>query len=353
MAHDLDFSRVTGKANMFSVKTVPWHTPETGGGNIIQDAPSFEEALRLAEIDYEVKTMPLAIRYKRNGQPVYLDSKIGQAIVRIDRLPDDKAILGIVGDGYTPLQNREAFEILEPLIDKGLITLQTGGVLKEGADAWLLGKLAIKDKLVEQVFANKTDPFILLSNNHTGKSPVTGMYTPIEVVCRNTLVMAHHGRNKSNSFVLRKHTKNVRESFLESAMLFFEETMDNYHLIAQDYKFLQERILTVKEFTTHVLDVVAPIPVIEKADKTSHSDSVIDRAVNKRDILTQAWEKATGNVGNHSAWEAFMAVTELLDYSDNLVKVRKSTGRVQSMINGPIADMKQEVIDSLMSLNVK
>jgi phage/plasmid-like protein (TIGR03299 family) len=328
---------------MFSVKTVPWHNE----GNIIQDSPSFETALKIAEIDYEVKTLPLMVMVT---DTLSIDSPMGQAVVRMDRLPSQKSILGIVGDGYTPLQNREAFEILEPLIDKGLLELQTGGVLRGGADAWLLGKLTIKDKLVEEVFGDKTIPYILISNNHNGRQPVTAMYTPIEVVCANTLSMAHHGRNRSNSTVIKKHTKSIRLSFIEAAMVFFEDTMDSYHLIAEDYKLLKERILSVEEFTKHVLDVVSPIPVIEKDDKTSHSDSVIDRANGKRDILSQAWENATGNRGDHSAWEAYMAVTELLDYSDSLVKVKKNGSRLQSMINGPIGNAKQEVVDSLVTL---
>jgi hypothetical protein len=45
-----------------------------------------------------------------------------------------------------------------------------------------------------------------------------------------------------------------------------------------------------------------------------------------------------------------MAVTELLDYSDSLVKVRKNGSRLQSIINGPIQGIKQDVVDSLVML---
>lgn len=346
MAHELDFSRKTGVANMFSVKSVPWHTE----GNIIQDAPSFEEALRLAEIDYDVTTVPLRAVLDGIGVKATLDCPFGQAVIRPDRVPNQSAVLGIVGDRYTPLQNREAFEILEPLIDNNLLELQTGGVLREGADAWLMGKLTIKDKLVEKVFGDKTIPYILVSNNHNGRQPVTCMYTPIEVVCANTLAAAHHGRNKSNSTVVKKHTKSIRTSFVQEAMMFFERTMDMYHTIAEDYQMLQNRILTVEEFTRTVLDEIAPKIEIKREDVTSHSDNVLERVEFKRDRLTNMWESATGNTGNHSAWEAFMGVTELLDYSDDLVKVRKTTSRLQSIINGPIQDTKQRVLDNLVTL---
>jgi len=343
MSHELDFSRKTGKGNMFTVNTVPWHNE----GHILTEVPSFNKALEIAEIDYEVEVKPLRVVLSHD---LTVDSPMGQAVVRMDRMPQQRGILGIVGDGYTPLQNREAFEILEPLIDQKLLEIQTGGVLRGGADAWLLGKLTIKDKLVEKVFGDKTIPYILVSNNHNGKSPVTVMYTPIEVVCANTLGMAHHGRNKSNSVVILKHRRNIRENLVEQSIEFFERTMENYHLIAEDFQYLQNRILSVKEFTTHVLDTVAPIPKIEEDDKTSHSDSVIERAEYKRNRLTSMWEKATGNTGNHSAWEAYMAVTELCDYSDDIVKVRKTSSRLQSIISGPISEVKQEVLNTLVEL---
>lgn len=343
MSHELEFSRRTGKANMFTVNTVPWHKE----GHILTEAPSFNHALELAEIDYEVRTMPLRVVVTPS---ISLDSPMGQAVVRVDTLPQQKSILGIVGDGYTPLQNREAFQILEPLIDRGLLELQTGGVLRGGADAWLLGKLTIKDKLVQEVFQNKTLPFVLISNNHTGRQPVIGQLTPVEVVCANTLAIAHAGRNGYESMVVKKHTKNVRENLIDEAMIFFEKTIENYHLVAQDFKMLKQRILSVEEFTKSVLDEIAEMPKIEKEDKTTHSDSVIARVENKRNRLTNAWETATGNTGNHSAWEAFMAVTELCDYSDELVKVRKTSSRLQSMINGPISDIKQRVLNNLVEL---
>lgn len=343
MAHQLDFSRQTGKGNMFTVNTVPWHNE----GHILTEAPSFDHALKIAEIDYKVEVLPLRVIVNSEFS---IDSPIGQATVRMDRIPQQKAILGIVGDGYTPLQNREAFEILEPLIDNKLLEIQTGGVLRGGADAWLLGKLTIKDSLVQEVFSDKTIPYILVSNNHNGRSPVTVMYTPIEVVCANTLGMAHHGRNRNNSTVVRKHTRNVRENLVEEAMIFFERTMENYHLIAEDFMLMKKRILTQQEFNEYVLDAVAVMPDIKKEDKTTHTDSTIARAEGKRNRLTNMWENATGNTGNHSAWEAYMAVTELCDYSDDLVKVRKASSRLQSMISGPIGDVKQRVLDNLVEL---
>lgn len=340
MSHELDFDAATGQANMFSRET-PWHKE----GHLLTSAPSYEEAITLANIGYEVETKPLRVILG----DMSIDSPVGQAVVRMDRLPNQDAILGIVGDGYTPLQNREAFEILCPLLDAGLVELYTGGVLRKGADAWMQVKVTIKDAFVQEVFGGEIIPMILVSNNHAGTKPVTVMYTPVVVVCANTLGMAHSGRNKSNSMVIKKHTKTVRIRFIEESMKFFNVLMSNFNIVAHDYKALKDRILTVEEFEKNVLDEVSPFPT-EDAEKTSHYDSVIARTNVKRDRISQMWEKGTGLTGNHSAWEAANAVAELLDYDEDMFKVRKTGSRIQSLVSGPLGDIKQRVLDNLVVL---
>jgi hypothetical protein len=48
--------------------------------------------------------------------------------------------LGIVGPQYESLQNRDAFQVIEPWVDRGVLHLELGGVMRDGADAWLLGR---------------------------------------------------------------------------------------------------------------------------------------------------------------------------------------------------------------------
>ena len=52
--------------------------------------------------------------------------------------PDTRTVLGPVGSTYELVPNREAFGGLKPLVDQRLAALETGGVLRDGADAWLL-----------------------------------------------------------------------------------------------------------------------------------------------------------------------------------------------------------------------
>ena len=55
MAHNLNFNNRTGKYSFFSVKEKAWHNL----GQIAEDYPTSEEAIKFAGLDYEVEKSPL------------------------------------------------------------------------------------------------------------------------------------------------------------------------------------------------------------------------------------------------------------------------------------------------------
>jgi hypothetical protein len=50
-------------------------------------------------------------------------------------------ILGVVGDRYRPLQNRDQFEWFQPFLDSKECAFETCGALKGGALVWVLAKI--------------------------------------------------------------------------------------------------------------------------------------------------------------------------------------------------------------------
>jgi hypothetical protein len=95
--------------------------------------------------------------------------------VRTDR----DEVLGIVSQRYQPLQNRDAFEVLEPLLDAGLATLETGGSLRRGRDAWMLVRFRVDSPVVRELFADEVIPFGLISNSHAGQWRVVVQESPL------------------------------------------------------------------------------------------------------------------------------------------------------------------------------
>lgn len=118
----------------------------------------------------------------------------------------------MVGKDYTPVQNREAFEFFDPIVGENAAVYHTAGALGEGERVWVLAKLPGDIRVVGDDIAHK---YLLLSNSHDGNSAVQIKFTPIRVVCQNTLTMAL----REGPALRIPHTRDVRERLRVAANL--------------------------------------------------------------------------------------------------------------------------------------
>lgn len=165
---------VAAVEQMFSVKERPWH----GLGKIIQTAPTIEEGIKLAGLDWTVDLQEISV-----GGKVIEGYK---AAMR----SSDNSCLGIVTNQYKTLQNKDAFNFFEPFLDTEQASLETAGSLKNGKRVWILAKLNRPDMVIDEKTDDRVEKFLLLSNSHDGTAAVRVGYTCIRVVCNNTLTAA-------------------------------------------------------------------------------------------------------------------------------------------------------------------
>lgn len=351
MAHEL--TMVNGVGQMFSVRETPWHRE----GHVIQNAPTYEEALRIAGLDFEVEVVPDYIRKTTmDGDEYFVPSTTGQKVLRTD----NGAELGTVGQGYHAVQNRDAFRTLEPLLDKGVLTLETGGSLREGADNWLLGKFELDrfGPVVREVFADEVVPYALVATNHNGRRGVLYQMTPIRVVCANTLAMAEvavEGAAKRGRAITVRHTSSAEVKVVEAAEKLFAGVIERYEVIARQYKLLKQTVLEEHEFRRYVLDVIAPHPLDNPRfnPEAKLAESVVDRAERKRKELTRLWTEGAGHEGDRSAWEAYNGAVEALDHDGDLFPIRGGSWRTASLLDGTYATRKNDVLDGLVKVAAK
>ena len=159
--------------SMFYVRQVPWH----GLGTMVQEAPTSEDALHIAELDWRVEQTP-----------VFTDAGIEIPGYKANRRNTDGSILGIVSDRYKIVQNTEAFEFTDAIVgetEDGVVKYETAGSLCGGKRIWLLAKMPTKKVLDDDV-----EPYMFFSNSHDGTGSIKVGMTPVRIVCANTLAIA-------------------------------------------------------------------------------------------------------------------------------------------------------------------
>ena len=155
--------------SMMYVREVPWH----GLGTKVNEAPTSKEAIKLAGLDWNVN--PTVI-YDANGKEI--------SGYKANMRDSDQSILGIVSDRYQIVQNSEAFEFTDSLLDEGVV-YETAGSLRDGKQIWLLARMPSTTILGDDV-----DPYLCFTNTFDGSGAITVCMTPVRVVCNNTLNLA-------------------------------------------------------------------------------------------------------------------------------------------------------------------
>jgi phage/plasmid-like protein (TIGR03299 family) len=343
MAHELA-ARADGSAAMFSVGRTPWHRL----GAVLETVPSIAEALELSGAGFHVERRRLFFEAGVSGG---LAGIVGAwATVRADT----GQFLGIVGKDYTPLQNQEAFDVLRPLLDAEQATLETGGVLRDGADVWILARFALPADLADHPFLKleTIEPFFLLANNHAGRRGVLCSLTPIRVVCANTLSMAErHASSPLARAFLVSHRARVRQRTEEAAQHLYRSVTRRLQVAVEQYEQLRCTTLSRLEWNNLLLHRLAPLP---KPPASKRVSALYDRhltlALARRERLEHLWTSGPGHVGDHSAWEAYQAVTHSIDHDEHLWG--RSAGpsqRLASLFDGHLSHLKNSALDRLFT----
>ncbi|MFZ4929174.1 DUF932 domain-containing protein [Chryseobacterium sp. Mn2064] len=207
MAHNLNFNNRTGKYSFFSVKEKVWHNL----GQIVEVHPTSEEAIRFAGLDYEVEKSPLFTKgtglvESQDGLKVS-DSELEVPNYFANIRTDNNTVLGVVGKDYHIVQNREAFSFFDAIVGGGNgILYETAGALGNGERIFITAKLP--DYIRVGNGDDITEKYIFLTTSHDGSGSITAAFTPIRIVCQNTLNASL--KNMSNVVRIR-HTSGAKQ----------------------------------------------------------------------------------------------------------------------------------------------
>lgn len=325
MAHEL--ATTDGRTAMMYAGEVPWH----GLGARLDEPATAREAIEAAGLDYlaELKTI-------KTTDDVPVPSR--KAVVR----SDSGDVLGVVGNSYVPVQNYQPFGFLDAVVADGSLRYHTAGALGKGERVWMLAKLP--DDIRVKGSDDITEKYLLLSNSHDGSSSLRVHFTPIRVVCSNTLaIAARNGRGQGVSIIhkgdLAAKVRQAQE-VLGLATRFYDNVQEQIDRLARHYPSSRQ----LEEYFRQVY------PDSPEGPST--------RAKNIREEFLRLFEQGIGHNMpeiRHTTWTALNAVTEYVDhYRSTRGKTThdRASNRLESAWFGSGARIKEQAWELALKMAV-
>ena len=306
------------------------------GTKLDKQIGSSEEAIVGAGLDWEVEVAKIVTQ----------DEK-ATAIEkwRVTRRKSDDLILGVVKPGWKPIQNRTAFQFFDSIVNQGDDVGGEGGVKYDTAGYFMGGsKVFILAKLpgVIQVgygigSTDDVEKFLLLANNHYGSAPLEVLFTPVRVVCQNTLALALHRKIGEDDWakdaprIKIQHT-DTAPTMLAQASRTMGKALKYYERFGEFSNYLYNKQLSSKQ----VCDIVAQIfPANKKKEVT------ITTAYNRSEVERLFVEGKGHSAIAGSAWALMNAVGEFADHSFSHKKGMSLEKHSFSVVFGGARSLKQ------------
>jgi phage/plasmid-like protein (TIGR03299 family) len=270
---------------MYAYQT-PWH----GLGKRLPAEVTAAEAIKHAGLDWLVRKVPMITADNKNVVPDFYAAQ----------RESDGRVLGVIGERYKHIQNINAFNFFDGVVGSGQAIYHTAGSLQGGKRIWILAKLP-GDIVVGK--DDVTEKYLLLSNSHDGSSPLFAFFTPIRVVCQNTLNAALQAKDGKGISI--RHTSSVEERMKEAEKI-LSAAHQHYDVFGELAKHLASRQFNTSQLKSLVQEL---FPAKDDGETTK-------KTVEKQEQVIYLFDHGKGHDAiKGSAWAALNAVAEYADHN--------------------------------------
>lgn len=302
----------------------PWH--EIGYAN--DGYMTAKQVIEHANLGWEVEKFPMTVPY---GDTT-LEVPNNFAMVR----KDTHDILGVVGNQYTPLQNTEAFEFFDNIVDAGEAIYDVAGSLYNGRKVFVVAKMPDYIQ-VGQDDRDVIEKYVVLHNTHDGTSPVVAMITPIRVVCNNTLTWAL--KDSRTRQIRIRHSRNVVSRVAEASML-LGITNKIYTQLDGIFNQMSSVQLNTEQMNEYFLASLGKDALEKVATRTQ--GMVEDLFALVEEGAGVDYKGVRG-----SLWGSYNAVTEYVDHVKNY---KEGTPKMDAILYGSGATIKENAFRQALKL---
>lgn len=332
MAHLIDESK--GYAAFVSYEQPAWH----GLGKVLHNPISARMALEQGGLDYTVIKLPNihAIPVYGNGfdqPPTDFIEEVSDDSFFTYRRDTNKKLGTKLGKDYQVLQNVEALDVVDEILQNGTATIETAGAIDGGRKVFILLKVK-KDIIVGS--NDVVHQYWLIVTSHDGSLSITAMGTNVRVVCHNTLTAALQG---AQSKVKIRHTKNAKEKLAEAAKV-LRLIQQNTEVNEANYNQMKATKITQQEMWNYFGNIFLTPQEISRLQAGERAKEVLKEG--KIETIDKVLDFALNGVGHsmamagteHTMWSAYNGVTGYLTRK----KYENDNARANSMLFGNTAE---------------
>lgn len=281
--------------NVFQMEQETPNTALHRLGTSIDSVLTAKEAIQATGLDWDIELKDTHFQTPA-GDLKTVENQF--AVVR----QDTQEALGVVGSRYRVVQNRDAFQFMDNIVDSGEAKYESGGELNGGKRIYIMMNV---DRALE-IEGDSILPYMLLVNSHDGSSSLQVMMMPVRLSCMN-MIRYNMTKNYTNSIRI-SHTKSIDQKITEArdALGIANRYFDAF---SQDVNKLITQEIDNDNFWKVVKDIM-PEPYIAK-DADEALVATYERQMANRDRqfakIAKLWNLEANNNGANK-WTALNAI---------------------------------------------
>lgn len=302
-------------------------------GTVLDGTLPAREAFRLAEADWQVLSTPV---FDPMGSPIagY------QAITR----GDNGQVLSVQKDSYTIVQNEQLIKLAEALHEDA--SMDAVIVLSEGRKVAFTAR--IKGAEGEVLNGDEICQYLIGCTSHDGSIAFQTIFSPIRVVCQNTLsaTLNHADRSAANKRMSIRHTANCN-ALIERLPEIIDFKRQQFTHTLEELQAMASKPCSSEQFQLYCSQVFADQLAGTVNDK--RGDKTTARPKTLQDL--PAWDSVAAKFHGEgigfdikgvegTMWGAYNAITEHLthDAGRGLDSVENARRRLESLYWGTAAN---------------
>jgi len=324
---------------MFKYDQASWQSQ----GTQVDHALTAKEAITAAGLDWGVETVPIYTNNLSGKGFKVIEGK--KAVARVT----DGKVLSVLGNGYTPVQNLEAFNFFDQVVADGRAKYHMAGALQGGKRIWIMAKMNGGNGTIS-IQGDPVEKYLWLFNGHDGQSALRILFAPIRLKCTNVLLgMMRQGFTADTFYARHSGSIGDRISQAQEILGISVNFYDDFAVKANRLANLQlpaaemPKLLAAAFGTT---GAVKPEDVVSLDDFTARSQK---RMVSITRLFDGEGKGLDDAAIKHTRWAAYNAVVEYIDFGREYKGTNGADTRLKNTITSKGAAIKARAWNYLLT----